>query len=206
MRTAFNDFPSPLYRFAEPLHSEQWMEQGVVPLGNADGYLKVELLDAQKDDERKRVYQPDMKRITMYAMGKGEAAHPLLDVSNLAMTYQLPGYYLLCLAAGRTPEMESRFAGYRCIEIRDTVTFFNRLDAAMALQLPDYGFSTGNVTYVSKSSFPKRPTFLDLIYTKFDHNSYQMEYRIALFLENDVAPVERHLLKLGPLSDICSMV
>lgn len=198
-------FPGRLFRYAEPGHAHQWMQDGTVALGRAESYLRTELLPAQQDNERQRVFRPDMRRVTMYAGDPGDTPRPLRNVYDLRMTYQLPGYYLLCLSLGQSPEMLTEWPRYACIQIGDPTAFFHRLDAAMTKQLPHYGFLTGPVTYVAENSFPKHPSLQELIYTKFGRYSYQQEYRVAVLLENDPTPVDRHLLRLGPLGDICSI-
>jgi hypothetical protein len=190
-------FPARLFRYAEPEHARQWMQDGVVALGRAESYLRTELLPAQQDNERRRVYRPDMRRIRIYAGEPGNTRRPLQGVSDFSMTYDLPGYYLLCLSLAQSLEMAAEWPGYSCIEIHDPTAFFHRLDAAMMKQLPNYVFIADAVSYVEQDSFPKKPAIRELIYTKFEKYRYQQEYRVALLLDNDPAPVDS-------LADICS--
>jgi hypothetical protein len=199
-------FPSRLFRYSEMAHAQQWITEGIVALGRAESYLRTELLPAQQDDERQRVFRPDMRRVTMYAGGPGDVPRPLRNVYDLRMTYRLPGYYLLCLSLNQNPKMLIEWPGYACIRINDPTAFFHRLDAAMTKQLPDYGFLTGPVTYLAENNFPKRPSVTELIFTKFKRYAYQEEYRLALLLEKDPNPADRHLLRLGPLDDLCAII
>src|ERR1700677_3960379 len=203
MRMTKVDHPKRLFRYTRADFADQMLAQGIVSLGPADLYRRQELTEAQRDDERSRVYTPDAARLRIMTARPNETPKQIHGVRDVRVTYQMPGYYLLCLAEEITPAMTAAYSTDTCIESFDPTEFFERLDKAVARQIPIYRFWTGPINYVSKNGFPEKPNNLDLIFTKFDNYAYQREYRVALFSEDETPPDARLFFRLGPLNDVC---
>jgi len=206
MRITTVDYPKSLFRYTQALFAKQMIDDGIVSLASADLYRQAELLEAQRDNERARNYTPDTARLRVVPIKNDKPGEPLKGISDFRMTFEMPNYHILCLAEGVTPQMATAFPNQLCVEIHNPVEFFDRLDKAIARQIPEYRFYTGPVNYVSQHVFPPRLNNLELIYTKFDQFSYQMEYRIVLFTDLTTPPAPRYLFKLGCLSDICRII
>jgi hypothetical protein len=200
------DHPARLFRYTLPVYAEQMIQEGAVSLAFADLYRQEELLAAQRDDERSRVYKPEAAKLRLMTVGKDQPPRQLQGISDFRMSYQLPGYHVLCLSEEATADMKTAFPGQQCIEIQNPTEFFERLDKAIAKQIPVYRFYTAPVMYIPQQGFPLKLNNLELIYTKFDQFSYQHEYRVVLFTEEKTPPVPRYTFKLGCLSDICRIL
>jgi hypothetical protein len=200
-------YPSKLYHFGKTQHISEFVPQGRISFGLADGFSRDGLTGGQQDDEMKRTARPPPKTTTILVGQKLDDARPLQNLMSIKAGFgiRVP-YFVKCFSLGYSEEMYHEVGGDMCVEIKDVGAFFQRFEKALTAQLPDWAAFAAHVQYWDFSRIPLGMNQRDLMFLK-DAAAYscQKEYRIVLLPPAGfeiTGPDMRQSLHLGELTDI----
>lgn len=193
-----------IYRFCENKYVDDFIN-GHLSFGNASNYDDINLTDAQKDDELKRTFNPDIEMINLEINGVR-----INGINNIQFSRKVNiEYYLMSFTTIYNKDFYKMFDANSCIEVIDINELNKRIENALnALNDIGWGGWFGNVKYFNPKIINPYTNIKDILFSKSDSFAYQKEIRIAIYYPTPKGSIgdKRKSLNVGDLSDIVKLI
>jgi len=195
-----------LYRFSERKYLEDFLK-GKLSFAIASSYTDVKLTVAQRDDERARTFNPDLKKHVFVinsspikALKEVKIKHTARDIDGDKLNY-----YLMSFTFVYDTRLFAEFRADACVEIINEVEFGARLDRT--LKAIDWKGLLGAVKYFDPQRLGAISSNEDILFSKSDQYAWQQEFRAVAFpVSKEDLKDRRKNIDVGELTDIARFV
>jgi|SRR3989338_3946521 len=196
-----------LFRFSKRQYLEDFLK-GELSFAIASSYDDVKLTIAQRDDERARVFNPDLKKHVFVINGSPTKALREVKIKHTARDADGDklDYYLMSFTSVYDEKFFVEFKGSdSCVEIVNEIEFSKRL--GKVLKAMAWNGWVGAVKYFDPQKLSAISSNLDILFSKSNQYAWQQEFRVVAFpaSKEDFKDM-RKSIDIGDLSDIARFV
>lgn len=189
--------PVRLYRYSKYHHLTRSLLDGSFRLSPASAYKDMLTDVARQDDEQVRIREVAANDISMMNQTTGAAIRP---IGQVKFTKSInTNYYVLCLSESADDRMYELFKDTNsCLIIRNPDKFCERLHAAVAKALPNWGAMDAPIAYGTESPF-------GAVFEKDVRYFPQREWRFAWMPSDAMAQLPVLDVRMGSIEDIAEI-
>lgn len=192
-----------LYRFSERKYLEDFL-RGKLSFAIASSYADVKLAVAQRDDERARTFNPDLKKHVFVINGSQIKALKEVKIKHTARDADGDrlNYYLMSFTSIYDEKFFAEFKGAdSCVEIFNEGEFGKRL--SKTLEAMGWNGWVGAIKYFDSQKLCAISSNQDIIFSKSNQYAWQQEFRAVVFpASKEELRDGRKTIEIGDLSDI----
>lgn len=217
---------SSIYKyFSKQEYAESFMNEGQVFFQSLSHFTACEEVQLRDEQEGSLLYKPS-GGLQLNLTSGGQVAHHGEFISRAKNAHRI---FVFCTSLTCSSQLAQRFKAKFCVEIFDLDEFSRRLQNKMRDPIQRFKnplILRSNVQYVSKTTEPgidhaltekiifrKQQTFAVEAEYRFafglDTNvfdAYNVEYSIGQFNLHAAKLTQPRVIKIGPLSDICTIL
>jgi len=196
-----------LYRFSKREYLEDFIK-GKLSFALASTYDDVKLAIAQRDDERARTFNPNLKKHVFVINGSPIKALKEVKIKHTARDADGDklNYYLMSFTSIYDEKFFAEFKGAdSCVEIINEVEFGKRL--SKALEAIGWNGWVGAIKYFDPQKLCAISSNLDIIFSKSNQYAWEQEFRAVAFpASKEELRDGRKTIEISDLSDIARFV